>query len=136
MYSQTKNALTDAHVAEAALRPGTVLKFGTTLDPQGQKKVTTAIAVTDLFIGVLTNPALTSPVAATFDTAINERVDVQKSGIARVRAGAAIVAGQYLTVNASGQVIPGATGNVVIGQALRDAAANDLVPVQIEIGQL
>jgi hypothetical protein len=53
------------------------------------------------------------------------------AGITKVVAGGSITAGQKLASNASGQAAVAATGNAVIGQALEDAVAGDLVTIVV-----
>lgn len=86
------------------------------------QKVALASAVSDPVIGV-----------AEYTAAAGETVSVQVTGVARVKAGGVIAAGDPITTDASAQAVKAApaagTNNVVIGRALSAAASGDLVDV-------
>lgn len=86
------------------------------------QKVALASAVSDAVIGV-----------AEYTAAAGETVSVQVTGVARVKAGGVIAAGDPITTDASAQAVKAApaagTNNVVIGRALSAAASGDLVDV-------
>lgn len=111
-------------VAEAAVNPYRVVKFGTA---DGQ--VIQSAAAADAHIGVADN----------LGAAIGARVDVIMDGIAEAEAGAAITRGALLSSDSSGRVITAAASagsNVgVIGRALASAAgAGEIIPISVSIG--
>lgn len=55
-------------------------------------------------------------------------------GIEKCVAGGTIAAGAPVTSDASGHVVAAATGNHIVGQAMRAAVANDLVPIRVGFG--
>ncbi len=112
--------------AESAVAPYKVVKFGA-----AEGKVKQAAAATDSMLGVSTMVSAEA----------GERIDVILSGIAEVEYGGTVAAGDYLTSNASGQVVKAApaTGvnNGVIGKAVISGASGDvgsvlLVQTQIQ----
>jgi len=80
-----------------------------------------AAAGTDTVIGVITEAA-----------AADKPVTVQFGGLAKVKAGGTIVAGDRLTSDGSGQAIATTTaGNRVFGIALDAGASGNIVPVML-----
>lgn len=113
--------LTKQFIAEAAISPNTLVKFGSTDDFVAQ-----AVAATDSVIGVFEGFGANGAAAG-------ERVDVVLAGIADVKIGGAVTRGGEVTANASGQAVastPAAgSNNRIAGIALASAVANDIVPV-------
>lgn len=112
-------------VAEAAILPYRVVKFGTA---DGQ--VVQSAAAADAHIGIVEGVAQ--------ETA-GERVDVVMDGTAECTAGAAISRGALLSADSSGRVITAAASagaNVrTIGIALAAAAgAGEVIPVALQPG--
>lgn len=117
--------LTKSFIAEAAVLPYRVVKFGTAA---GQ--VVQAAAAADALVGVADNLGQ--------DTA-GSRVDVILEGIAEATAGAAITRGALLSADSSGRVITAAASagaNVrVIGVAMDSAAAaGEIIPINVAPG--
>lgn len=105
-------------VAEAAVSPYRVVKFGTA---DGQ--VVQAAAASDAAVGVADNLG---------QSAAGYRVDVILNGIADAEAGAAVARGARLTADASGRVVAAASGNIVIGVAMAAAgAAGEIIPINV-----
>jgi len=112
-------------VAEAAVNPYRVVKFGTA---DGQ--VIQSAAATDAHIGVADNLG---------QATAGGRVDVVMDGIADAEAGAAITRGALLTADSVGRVVaaaPGAgTNNRIVGIALASAgAAAEIIPISVSRG--
>lgn len=117
--------LVKSYVAEAAVLPYRVVKFGT-----ADGAVIQSTAAGDAHVGVA--DSLGQATAGT-------RVDVVQGGIAEAEAGAAITRGALLSVDASGRVITAAASagtNVgVIGRALVSAgAAGEIINILIAPG--
>lgn len=117
--------LTKSMVAEAAVLPYRVVKFGTA---DGQ--VIQSAAAADAHVGVADNLGQATAGA---------RIDVIMNDIADAEAGAAITRGALLSADSSGRVITAAASagaNVrVIGVALASAAgAGEIIPVRVEPG--
>jgi hypothetical protein len=116
--------LTKAYIADTDIPPYLILKAGSV-----DGNAALATASTDKLKGV----SESVPVAA------GQCVDVIHDGIANVTAGGTIADGDWLTVNASSQAITAApTTGVnaqVIGKAMTSAAAGDIFPVLIQLGQ-
>jgi hypothetical protein len=83
-------------------------------------------AITDDAIGVLQNKP-NEPGLGVFTMKKQSAATVMIDGVSRVYAGAAINAGQKLTINAVGQVIPAAVGNKVVGVAEDSVSAAGLL---------
>lgn len=110
--------LVKSMVAEAAVLPYRVVKFGTA---DGQ--VIQAAAAADASVGVADNLGQTDA---------GYRVDIILNGIAEAEAGAAVARGARLTADASGRVIAAASGNIVIGVAMAAAgAAGEIIPINV-----
>jgi len=117
--------LIKSYVAEAAVLPYRVVKFGTA---DGQ--VVQAAAAADASVGIA--DALGQGTAGS-------RVDVAVDGIAEAEAGAAVARGALVSVDSSGRVITAtasAGANVrVIGVAMSAAgAAGEIILVSIKPG--
>lgn len=117
--------LVKSFVAEAAVLPYRVVKFGTA---DGQ--VVQSAAATDAHIGVADNLGQATAGA---------RIDVLMSGIAEAEAGAAITRGALLSADSQGRVITAAasagTNAAVVGRALVSAgAAGEVIPVLLGPG--
>lgn len=117
--------LIKAMVAEAAILPNRIVKFGSS-----DGAVVTAAAATDALIGV--SDALGQ------DTA-GARVEVIVTEIADITAGAAFARGVPITSDSQGRAIaaaPATGANVrIVGIAQAAAsAAGDLVPVNLSLG--
>lgn len=112
-------------VAEAAVLPNRVVKFGTS-----DGNVVQAAAATDALVGVADGLG---------QATAGSRVDVVMSGIAEAEAGAAITRGALLTTDASGRVIAataaGGSNVRIIGAALVSAgAAGEIINIQVGQG--
>jgi hypothetical protein len=117
--------LVKSYVAEAAVLPYRVVKFGT-----ADGVVIQSAAAADAHVGVADNLGQATAGA---------RVDVVQGGIAEAEAGAAITRGALLSVDSSGRVITAAASagtNVgVIGRALVSAgAAGEIINVLLTVG--
>lgn len=117
--------LIKSYVAEAAVLPYRVVKFGTA---DGQ--VVQAAAATDASIGIADNLG---------QGTAGSRVDVAVDGIVEAEAGAAVARGVLVSVDSSGRVITAtasAGANVrVIGVAMSAAgAAGEIILVSIKPG--
>lgn len=117
--------LIKSYVAEAAVLPYRVVKFGTA---DGQ--VVQAAAAADASVGIADSLG-----QGTADS----RVDVAVDGIAEAEAGAAVARGALVSVDSSGRVITAAASagaNVrVIGVAMSAAgAAGEIILVSIKPG--
>lgn len=117
--------LVKSMIAEAAISPGRVVKFGTA---DGQ--VLQSTGATDSHIGIVDEVGQADA---------NGRVDVVLMGIVEAVAGAAITRGALLSADSSGRVITAAASagsNVrVIGVALVSAgAAGDIINISVEPG--
>lgn len=117
--------LTKSYVAEAAVLPYRIVKFGTA---DGQ--VVQAAAATDAGIGIADNLG---------QATVGARVDVIQSGIAEAEAGNSITRGALLIADSSGRVITAAASagsNVrTIGVALANAGgAGEIIPVDVQPG--
>lgn len=88
--------LIKAYNAESAVAAYTICKFGTTED-----QVVEAAAATDKLIGV----------SSEIDSAIAERCDVIRSGIAPVLYGGTVAAGDLLTSDANGHAVATTTAS-------------------------
>lgn len=119
--------LIKAYIAEAAVLPYRVVKFGS-----ADGNVVQAAAAADASFGIADNLGQATS---------GSRVDVIQDGIAEAEAGAAITRGALLTADASGRVVaaaPASGSNVrVIGVALATAAAaGEIIPVSVEPGSM
>ena len=81
--------------------------------------VVSGTASTDVLIGVLTDGVAAG---ASGDKA---GVSVAITGIAKIRAGAAVATAEPLTCDGSGRAVPAAAGDHLIGRALSDAGGAD-----------
>jgi Uncharacterized conserved protein (DUF2190) len=111
----------------AAIVPFSAVKFGA-----DDNTIALATTATDLVIGFTNEIEVVAD-----DIAKGNLVDVVIDGIAEGRAGAAIVRGSRLTIDATGRVIaaaPAAGANVqIIGIALKSAAsADEQIPVLLQ----
>ncbi len=128
-HGQTKNALIDAQrVAGVALSHGELV----TSAAQADGTITRASAPATLISGVVRRWAEHTP--ATTEYPVGSIVDIQKSGIAEVVLGAAVASGAKVTTDASGKGTTAATGNQVVGIALKSGVVGEYIPVQIELG--
>lgn len=117
--------LTKSLVAEAAVLPYRIVKFGT-----ADGAVIQATAAADAVVAVADNLG---------QATAGERVDVIVEGIAEVEAGAAITRGALLISDASGR---GITATAVAGTNVRTlgialasaAAAGEIIPVAVRPG--
>jgi hypothetical protein len=113
-------------LGSGAISANLIVKFGA-----DDNTVSPAAAATDLLLGITNEIALVA-----LDVTNGNTVDVTLSGVEQLKLGAAaVVRGQKLTSNASGQGItaaPAAGSNVqVIGIALKSGNAGDVIPVLI-----
>ena len=120
MSTQT---MTKQLVAEAAINPYRIVKFGTTDD-----FVIQGAAVGDSLIGVVEAVA----------PALGERCDVVMGGIAEISLGGSVTRGGLITSNGTGQGVAAApaagTNNSVIGRALMSGVSGDVIPVLLVPG--
>lgn len=117
--------LIKSYVAEAAVLPYRVVKFGT-----ADGVVIQSAAAADAHVGVADNLG---------QATAGSRVDVVQGGIVEAEAGAAITRGALLSVDSSGRVITAAASagaNVaVIGRALVSAgAAGEIINILLTVG--
>ena len=119
------NILTKNFTATAAIAPYSIV----CIDANGD--AATAAAATDALIGVADSLGA---------DAAGGRCDVMMAGIAEVKLGANVTAGDPLTANANGHAIPAApaTGANVrtIGVALQGGIAESIVPVLLAPGSV
>lgn len=113
------------YVAEAAISPYRIVKFGT-----ADGKALQGAAVTDALMGV----------SDSLGGSINGRIDVIKSGIAFIEAGGTITRGDWLTSDANGKALSAAPGagvnNNVIGRAEVSAVLGDIFDAMIAPGRI
>ncbi len=111
------------YVAEAAVSPYRIVKFGTS-----DGNVVQSAAAADAHIGVMESVG----------PALGERCDVVKSGIADVEFGGTVTRGAPVTADASGRAIaaaPAAGSNVrIIGFAEVSAVLGDIAPILVAPG--
>lgn len=117
--------LIKSYVAEAAVLPYRVVKFGT-----ADGVFIQSAAAADAHVGVADNLG---------QATAGSRVDVVQAGIVEAEAGAAITRGALLSVDSSGRVITAAASagaNVaVIGRALVSAgAAGEIINILLTVG--
>ncbi len=117
--------LVKSMVAEAAVLPYRVVKFGTA---DGQ--VIQAAAAADALVGVADNLG---------QSTAGHRVDVVLDGIAEAEVGAGVTRGALLSADSSGRVIAAtaaAGANVrVIGVAMASATnAGEIIPIAVQPG--
>ena len=121
----SRSLLEKEFVAEAAINPYRIVKFGASDD-----NVLQAAAATDALIGVVEG---VSP-------ATGERCAVVTHGIAEVKLGGTVVRGGFITSDASGQGVAAAPGaavnNSVVGRALASGVAGDVINVLVAPGQI
>lgn len=115
--------LTKSFVAEAAINPYRIVKFGTA---DGQ--VVQGAAATDSLIGVAASLGQA--------TTVGDRVDVVLEGIALVEFGGAVTRGAQVTADANGKAVAAApvagSNNRIIGVAMVSAVAGDIADILIE----
>ena len=120
-----KHLLNKSYYSNYVIPPYTAVKFDTS---QAADYVMPAVAATDLIIGVVNELGFTA-----LDVTNGSNVDVVLDGIVQLSIGAAVIEGQRLTINASGQGIlaaPAAGANAqVIGIALSSGSTSDVIPV-------
>jgi hypothetical protein len=116
----SNNGLTKAYVAEAAVNPFRIVKFGA-----NDGFVLQAAAVADKLIGITTE----------IDAAINERLDVVHEGIADLKLGGTVARGDFLTTDPTGQGVSAApaagTNNQIVGKAMTSGVIGDIIPVLV-----
>lgn len=123
-WAETKQGQTLNYLAKAALDVGLIVKH----DATEMDAVLKAADATACYAGVVTSPV---------SVAIDQRVDVQNTGVAKVEAAGAIVQGQTVIANAAGKAVAGTTG-YILGVALESCAApvgvnKSYVSVSLEI---
>ena len=112
--------LSKQFVAEAAINPNRIVKFGA-----DDNSVLQAAAVGDKSMGVCeyVGPAL------------GERCDIIVAGVADVKAGGNVTRGDPITSDANGKGVAAAPGagvnNRVIGFALASGVLDDIIPVLV-----
>lgn len=106
--------LDKTYTAAAAIEPYRILKFAT-----ADTTVTPAAAATDALIGVSDQVGAAS----------GEAVDITLVGVGEVCLGGSVTRGNSLTADADGQAVVAATGNVIIGKALKSGSAGDIIPI-------
>ena len=118
-----KPLLINSFAATAALAAYTAVKFGA-----DDNTVVAATTATDNVIGFTDEIGMTA-------SALNMglKVNVVVAGIAEATAGGTVTRGDRLTVNAAGQVVTAAAGNVQCGVAMASAVANSVIPVLINL---
>ncbi len=79
----------------------------------------TASAVTDAFLGVVTQPG---------ETVAGEGADVVLIGEAEVRCGGPVSPGDSLTVDSSGRAVAATTGQKAVGKALISGTEGAVIP--------
>jgi hypothetical protein len=114
--------MTKEFVAEAAISPQRIVKFGSTDDFMVQ-----GAAAADAHIGVFEGYGTAAPLAA----AANDRMHVTLAGIARVKLGGTVARGGPITSDATGQGVAAVATNRAIGHALASGVAGDVIPVLI-----
>lgn len=116
----SNNGLTKSYVAEAAVNPFRIVKFGAT-----DGAVLQGAAVGDKLIGISTE----------IDAAIGERLDVVHEGIADLKLGGTVARGDFLTTDATGQGVtaaPAAGANAqIIGKAMASGVIGDIIPALV-----
>lgn len=121
----TRPLLEKEFVAEAAINPYRIVKFGASDD-----NVLQAAAATDALIGVVEGVA----------PALGERCAVVTHGIAEVKLGGTVVRGGPITSDASGQGVAAApaaaNNNRLIGFALQSGVAGDVINVLVSPGSI
>ena len=86
-------------------------------------------AVTDQVFGVAQEDVSTA------EQARGKQLDVAMEGVAIVEAGAAVTAGQKLTIDATGRAVPAVTGSSILGLCVQDASgAGKLTSVLLNLG--
>ncbi len=117
--------LTKQYVAEAAINPNRIVKYGTTDDFVAQ-----AAAVGDFAFGVVEGVA----------PLLGERCDVVTHGVAEIKLGGTVVRGGPLTSDATGQAVAAApaagTNNRIIGFARQSGVNGDVIEVLLAPGML
>lgn len=116
--SWSNQGLAKNYVASGAIAAYSVVK------PGAAGTVALATAATDKIIGAVGELPVVD----------GERVDVILDGIADLRAGGTIAAGDLLTAAAGGAVVVAASGNRIVGMALNAAVSGDRLPVLLNQG--
>lgn len=117
--SWSNQGLAKNYVASGAIAAYSVVKPGATAGT-----VALATAATDKILGAVGELPVVD----------GERVDVILDGIADLRAGGTIAAGDMLTAAAGGAVVVAASGNRIVGVALNAAVSGDRLPVFLKQG--
>lgn len=113
------------YIVEAGADIADVRGIGIALDDSGKAVLPSAGAVV-IGIGILTAGDPEGKVAA------GDKFEVQIKDIGVCKVSAAITAGAAVTVTAEGTLAPAASGNFIIGYAMKSAtAAGQMIPVQI-----
>lgn len=114
--------MTKEFVAEAAVNPQRIVKFGTTDDFMIQ-----SAAAGDGHIGVFEGYGTSAPLGAV----AGDRLHVTLGGIARVKLGGTVARGAGMTSDATGQGVAAAATNRAIGYALASGVIGDVIPMLI-----
>jgi Uncharacterized conserved protein (DUF2190) len=117
--SWSNQGLMKAYVASGAIPAYSAVKAGPTAGT-----VALATAATDKILGAVGELPVVD----------GERVDVILDGIADMRAGGTIAAGDLVTAAAGGAVVVAAAGNRIVGMALNAAVSGDRLPVFLNQG--
>lgn len=108
-------------VAEAAVNPYRIVKFGT-----ADGKVLQGAAATDSLVGIADNLG---------QATVGNRVDVILTGVADVEFGGSVTRGGEVTADADGKAVAAApaagANNRIIGIAMVSASAGDIAPVLV-----
>lgn len=119
------NGLTKSYVAESAIVPFSLIKYGAADYGAAQ-----GAAATDKLYGVSTEVA----------SAIGERFDVILEGIADLKINGVVARGDFITSDATGLGITAApavgVNNRIIGIAQVSGVAGDIIPVQLQPGSV
>ena len=111
-------------LADGAVTDGRIVKPGAAAGDAAH-----ATAATDKILGV-----------ASHDAADNATVRIMVSGIAKVKAGGTIAAGDLITAGAAGVAVTAAPGagvnNRILGQAIEAAVSGDLFSVLLGQGSV
>ena len=120
------NGLTKSFTSEALIGAFRIIKPGAAAFGAVQ-----GAAATDRLLGITTEVAV--------DT-IGERVDVIMNGIADLKLGGTVAAGDLITSDATGQGVLAApaagVNNRIIGVAIIAGVIGDIIPVSIEPGSI
>ena len=111
--------LTKAYLATTDAAPYTIAKYVT-----GDHTVAAATAPADRICGVFTEAGAKS----------GRNADVVRSDMPGVLLGGAVAVGDRLTSNANGRAVVAASGNSLLGTAVKAGVAGDVIPVHLLIG--